>query len=275
MNLLEVIIDIRNLNDGDEIDAFVKNTEFIVHTSIAKAASLAKDLTRCHLITDNRNALEWAVRHGIGVSVYLGEGIIPSDFKEALYCIESIKDMSDRNLNRMYERHANIPWEILETERCILREITLEDVDRLYEIYSDEETRLYIEDLYENKDDEIEFTRNYINNQYRFYEYGLWVVVLKETGEIIGRAGVFDREDQEQRELGFMFERKQWGKGIAFEVLCGILTYAKEELGLDDILVHTLNENIRAKRLIEKLGFTYQEKNEIDGKIYDQYRIVL
>lgn len=179
--------------------------------------------------------------------------------------------MVDDTLIRMYQRANNIPWTIVKTERCIIREITTADVDRLYEIYSDYETRQYIEDLYENKEDEIKYTEEYIANQYRFFEYGLWIVTDKSTGTIIGRAGLFNRDCQDEIELGFVFDKSYWGKGYAMEVLTAIISYAKSELSVTSMCANVHNDNIRSKKLLEKLSFKYDRENTIDSKLYSKF----
>ena len=51
---------------------------------------------------------------------------------------------------------------ILKTDRLTLREIRVEDVDRLYEIYEGPGITDFIEPLYEDRDEEIVYTRDYI-----------------------------------------------------------------------------------------------------------------
>ena len=260
-----VILDIEKLNEGDCIELFLKSTNYNVSMSISDRTDAA------FLVTDKRLSADIALRLGIGFSVYLNGENDASDFKDALYCIDNISTMSDDTLLKMYQRFNNIPWTILETDRCIVREITVEDVDRLYEIYADEDVKRYIEDLYSDKEKEIEHTINYITHQYRFYEYGLWVVISKETNELIGRAGIFDRDKQDATELGFVFEKNSWGKGIATEVLSAIMNYAREELDIKKLYAHADKDNIRSKKLLEKLGFTQTISVMIDEKSYERF----
>lgn len=281
--LKTIILDINELNTGDSIDAFINNSLFTVIIGVNSFVSgreimLKMDSTECDhsfLITDNREAADLASGYGIGIAVYTNDNNNPSDFPEALYCIEGIGDMSDRNLLRMYLRYKGLPWDILETDRCLVREITLDDVDSLYEIYSDYDTRKYIEDLFPNRDDEISFTKDYIANQYRFYEYGLWVVVDKETDKLIGRAGIFNRENQDFPELGFVFDKSVWGSGVSTEILTAIMKYAVDELGMDSLCAHTVHENERSKNLLLKLGFKYMGEFQVDKNIFDRYVVNL
>lgn len=275
MELKYVLLDINKLNDRDSVTEFVKNTGYFVMHDIDEFVKLIDKneakTQEAFLITDSRLSADKARKLNIGISVYINGNNSADDFKEALYCIENISTMSDFNIQRMYERSKNIPWKILTTKHTIVREITVDDVDELYSIYSDYETRQYIENLYEDREEEIRFTKDYIANQYRFYEYGMWVVIDKETKSLIGRAGVFLREYQDYAELGYVFSKEYWGKGIAYEVLTAILNYAKEELMMDNIIAHTVHENIRSEKILKKLGFEFDGVFIVEGKKYDRY----
>ncbi|MDO4188901.1 MAG: GNAT family N-acetyltransferase [Lachnospiraceae bacterium] len=260
-----VILSINKLNEDDSVEGFLEHTKLNVSHSISDRTDEA------FLVTDNRQTADIALKLGIGFAVYINGENDPSDFKEALYCIDNISTMTDDALVKMYERFEGIPWTILETDRCIIREITVEDADRLYEIYSDKDVTRYIENLYENREDEINHIIKYITHQYRFYEYGMWIVVSKETGSVIGRAGIFDRDNQDTTELGFMFEKASWGKGIAKEVLMAIIGYAKEEHGIERLYAHVVSENVNSKKLLEKLGFKYVSEVKVDDNLFERY----
>lgn len=274
---MKIIIDINCINEGDSLEAFISATSYDVVLGADNYVSsallqrgegsegLAEDV---FLITDNIGAKNRALAFGIGMAVYITPDNDASRFSEALYCIETLKDMTDDTLLRMYQRAAGIPWLILETDRCLVREITVEDVDRLYEIYADEDVRRYVDNLYENREDEIQYTRDYISSQYRFFEYGLWIVVQKETGTVIGRAGIFDRENQDLKELGFVFSKDVWGQGIASEVLTAVMDYAGTELSVETLCANVQTGNDRSYRLLFRLGFEKNEDKIIDGKKY-------
>ena len=77
---------------------------------------------------------------------------------------------------------------MIETPRLLLRNYTLDDFDALYEILSDPETMQHYPAPYDE-----EKTRNWITwnlDNYEKYGFGLWAVVLKETGEFIGDCGI-------------------------------------------------------------------------------------
>ena len=159
-------------------------------------------------------------------------------------------------LYRIYKRLAGKPWEILRTKRTIIREMTVEDVDAFYEIYSMPGITDYMDPLFEDPEDEREYTRNYIKNIYGFYGYGLWTVLDKNTGRVIGRAGVSNIEGCDYPDLGFVIRQEYQNKGYAFEVCSAIISLCQNELKFDKIGARVRPSNEASIRLLSKLGFT-------------------
>lgn len=151
-----------------------------------------------------------------------------------------------------------------------MREIIIDDLPQLREIYEQEGITDYIEPLYE-EEDEIAYTKAYIEKRYRFFEYGMWVVFDKATGSMIGRAGLENRDvpvgtDDEgqtvyesQIELGYVITPAFQRQGYASEVCLAILKYAKEELEIHSVNAFVHPENIASIRLAEKIGFQFVE----------------
>lgn len=103
------------------------------------------------------------------------------------YVMECPEELDEQYLERVYRRFCNIPWDIVETERCLIRETTVEDVDAFYEIYSRPEIVEFMENLYPTREQEVAYTEEYIEKVYRYFEFGVWTVILRETGKVIGR----------------------------------------------------------------------------------------
>lgn len=175
------------------------------------------------------------------------------------YLMECPEEIDVRYLERVYRRFHDIPWDILETERCLLRETTVSDVDVFFEIYSNPEIVRYTEELYPEKEQERAYIREYIEKVYHYYEFGVWTVISKETGEIIGRAGFSVREGYDLPELGFVIEVPWQGKGIATEICRAILQYGDEEFGFDHVQALVQPENAASLALCHKLGFVEQQ----------------
>ncbi|MBR3574633.1 MAG: GNAT family N-acetyltransferase [Lachnospiraceae bacterium] len=166
-------------------------------------------------------------------------------------------------LEKIYRRLLRIPWDILETDRCVIRETTVSDLDSFYEIYSDPGITRFMEDLMERSEEE-KYTENYRDLIYDIYGHGIWTVILRETGEVIGRAGLDERAGFSTPELGFMIGTKWQRRGLALEVCEGIMRWAAEE-GMDTVMSLTERENAASVHLLEKLGFLAEDTVEISG----------
>ena len=155
-------------------------------------------------------------------------------------------------LVHVYERKYGIPWEILRTERTIVREECYGDLDALYELYAGEGITDYVEPLYEREEEE-KYLNTYIEYIYRFYEYGMWCVFDRKTGELIGRIGIDPHEYGE--ELGYIVASHRQNEGIATEVCRAVVDYARDELGLTKLVIRTDKRNAPSIHIAEKLGF--------------------
>lgn len=162
---------------------------------------------------------------------------------------------------------------VLKTDRLTLREIRVDDVDRLYEIYAGPGITDFIEPLYEDRDEEIVYTRDYIKYQYGFYGYGLWIVVENDTGRIVGRAGLTNRAGYLEAELAYVIEKDRQGRGYAQEALRAAIDYARDELYLESLNCFIVPGNEISLHICKKLGFTFMEDVVIDGVLMHRYHL--
>lgn len=157
---------------------------------------------------------------------------------------------------------------VLETERLILREYVKEDFDALFEILSDQETmQHYPEPFNEEK------TRNWITwnmENYEKYGFGLWAVVLKETGEFIGDCGVtIQNIDGEMLpEIGYHIHKKYWRKGFAKEAARAVRDWVFQNTKYNTIYSYMKYTNIGSYSTaiangMKKVKEYYDPKNTI------------
>ena len=205
-------------------------------------------------ITENPDEAEYFAGNSIPYIVYLNDNNKDKKFPNGAYCVENLEDIDDEYRKLVYFRTKGEPLIVMETDRLIIREIKVEDVDRLYKLYADESITKYMEPLFEDIDKEIQYTRDYIENIYGFYGYGMWIIILKETSEIIGRAGVEYKEGFDGLELGFMLGVEYQHKGYAYEACSAILEYSKDNLQQRNIRAVVHMDNVPSRKLCEKLG---------------------
>ena len=257
----------------EDINVLVSNMQtskmHVTISNIQKDDSLYKE--EAILLTDDAILAKECSNRGVPYVFFLHEQNKQESLPSGAYCVESLADVSCEYLDRVYRRAKGLPWNILTTDRLQIREITPEDVPRLYELYEDESITRYMEPLFPNQQQEIDYTKDYIKYVYSFYGYGMWLITLKKNGEIIGRAGLEYKEGFEGLEIGFMLGREYQNKGYAYEACKGILNYALEELEQTSFRAIVHRDNEPSRNLCEKLGFHKLEQSEKDE--YLEYRM--
>ena len=164
------------------------------------------------------------------------------------YAVESLAEIDIEYLERVRRRYNHIPWDIGETDRCLIRELSLSDLPALYELYDKPGMTDFVEPLYDYET-ELEYQKAYIENMYGFYEYGMWLVFSKETGKLIGRAGL------EHNEMGYMIAPEFQNQGYATEVCRFIIDYARKNTDFEELYCRIDEKNVASVRLAKRLGF--------------------
>ncbi|MCB9309475.1 MAG: GNAT family N-acetyltransferase [Lewinellaceae bacterium] len=146
-----------------------------------------------------------------------------------------------------------------ETERLILREIILEDVDAFFELDSDPEVHRYLGNKPVTEKQQIIDVIHYVRRQYSEHGIGRWAVVLKETNEFIGWSGLKWVTDiinghQNFYDLGYRLQKRFWGHGYATESAIMALDYGYNFLQIAKINASANCENIGSNRILTKLG---------------------
>lgn len=176
------------------------------------------------------------------------------------YVVEDYEEAEYDYYLKVWQRYAHIPWDILSTDRCFVKEMDVTDIDALYELYSDKSVCKYMEDLYADEDEELNYIRKYIENIYSYYGFGVWNIYRKEDSRLIGRAGYSFRPGLEYPEIGFMIGAPYQRMGYAYEVCSKILQLGYGQLGFDDVCALVKDGNEASIALLHKLGFTVNSK---------------
>jgi RimJ/RimL family protein N-acetyltransferase len=145
---------------------------------------------------------------------------------------------------------------ILETSRLILREFCPKDVDALARILSDPETMRFYPAKYDRKGVEGWIARN----QQRYAEdgHGLWAMVLKTDGQLIGDCGLTlqNVEGAEEIEIGYHVRRDLWRQGLATEAARACRDYGFARLPAERLISLIRPENLASRRVAEKNGMS-------------------
>ena len=225
-----------------------------------------------HLTDDERKARELK-ETGEAVLVCLHPGNREQDFSGFLFAVEDPEELEPEYIERVYRRLKGLPWNILWTKRCLIRETVPDDVDAFYQIYSHPSITEYMEGLYPDVEEEKQYVREYMEKVYTFFGFGVWTVVEQATGAVIGRAGLSYREGFEEPELGFIIGVPWQRRGYAEEVCRAVLAYGWSALEFQRIQALVEVENTPSLRLCEKLGFRRDARLTLGDREY--YRLLI
>lgn len=150
----------------------------------------------------------------------------------------------------MTDKTENIP----KTQRLYMREMEQDDFDALSRILQDEETMYAYNGAFGDEE-----TQEWLDRQisrYRRYGFGLWALVLKENGEMIGQCGVTMQpwKDKEVIEVGYLLRRDCWHKGFATEAARACKEYAFDILNADEVCSIIRDTNTASQRVAKRNG---------------------
>ena len=226
------------------------------HSSI-----LSPEVADTLFIADSERLLRQLAEAGAAFCAYSHGGNSGEDLSAAEYILMEPQWVDEDSLVKIWQRQRNIPWTILETERCVVREFVPEDTDALYELY-DEEARRFLEPPSGNRPLEREILTSYIRRVYRLCGYGHWAVICKKTGELIGRMGfafppspapVCDPVPDAM--FGYLVRSDRRRQGITREVGAAILQYGFEKLGFTAIGADAAVSNTVSDKILRNFSF--------------------
>lgn len=145
---------------------------------------------------------------------------------------------------------------ILQTPRLILREFVTEDADALARVLTDPETMRYYPAPYDRAGVEQWIARN--RERYGKDGVGLWAMLLKSTGELIGDCGITRQEVEGEHlyEIGYHLRRDLWHLGLATEAAVACRDWGFQHLNADRLISLIRPENTPSQRVAERNGMT-------------------
>jgi [ribosomal protein S5]-alanine N-acetyltransferase len=162
---------------------------------------------------------------------------------------------------------------VIETERLWLRRLRSDDLDAMHAYLGDAKTMQYYPQPFSR-----EFVRDGIAKNVERCEqdgYGLFGVVLKETGELIGDCGLVwqDVDGAQELEVGYHFRREHWGYGYATEAAKACIEFAFQNVGVDHVISLIRPENEPSKKVAERNGLVIVRTIEWKGLVHDVWSI--
>jgi len=163
----------------------------------------------------------------------------------------------------------------LETERLILREFTINDLDAFAWLMADLEVMRFSLNGPMNKEQAREYLQGRIIAHYSEHGYGLNAVVLKTNNSLIGLIGLISQnvDGENKVELGYRLHPQYWGKGLATEACLVVCKYAFTELGMDELISIIDPKNTRSLEVAKHIGMHHWKNTSFHNFLVQIYKI--
>ena len=156
---------------------------------------------------------------------------------------------------------------ITETPRLILRHFDVADADALQHVFGDPHV-MHFGPGVQTPQWVAEWLRTWIDRRYATWGFGMWAVVEKSSGGVIGYCGLTQFNNRcapDDVELGYRLARAHWGRGYATEAATAARDHAFGALALPRIIAMIDPRNTASLRVAEKLGMRYERDILLEG----------
>lgn len=148
---------------------------------------------------------------------------------------------------------------VLETDRLLLRNLTMDDAEDIFDYACDPAVPMYnIWSVHQSIEDSQRFLDATIE-QYKNYQLASWGIVHKADKKVIGTCGLEDWiREQARAEIGYALSRKYWGKGYMPEAVCAVIRFGFRMMNLNRIEGRCTIPNTASARVMEKVGMKFE-----------------
>lgn len=155
---------------------------------------------------------------------------------------------------------------ILETERLVLRRWKPSDRDPFAHLNADPRVMEFMPGVLSRVESDRLVDR--VEAHFAQHGYGPFAAETRSEGLFIGFIGLsvpaFEAHFTPCVEIGWRLAASHWGQGLATEGARAVARYAFESVGLEEIVSFTVPENVRSRRVMEKLGMTRDAADDFD-----------
>ncbi len=163
---------------------------------------------------------------------------------------------------------------VLETERLLFRDHSMEDLEPYCAIEADAEFRRYVGGRPRSREEAEEKFRRVFLPPVR-NRMGLWATVFKSEDRYIGYCGVYRHGGYPlDGVLAYYIARPYWRRGLATEAASAFVRFAFDELKLERLVTSVETGNGASVRVLEKLGFAWVRREDGDPRSFDHFELV-
>ena len=160
---------------------------------------------------------------------------------------------------------------LIETARLKLRPVSMDDLDDLHRLWTDPAVREFFWDGEVISRERAEGAVREGIEAFDRRGFGLWVAEVGE--DLVGFCGLRPLDNAPGVEVLYGIAPSSWGDGFATEAALAMLRYGFEEAGLDRILGIADKQNAASRRVLEKIGMTFEEYLLNEGREEARYSI--
>lgn len=148
---------------------------------------------------------------------------------------------------------------IIETQRLGLREMDISDIDSLSLILQDERVMYAYNGAFNEEETNAWMQRQL--HRYKDLGFGLWAVILKENGKMIGQCGITMQEYKAAQvpEIGYLLAHKYWHNGYATEAATACREYGFNVLHFDALYSIIRDTNIASQNVALRNGMNLMD----------------
>ena len=162
------------------------------------------------------------------------------------------------------------PLKVLETNRLILRRLSVDDGAFILRLLNDAAWLQFIGDKGVRT---LEDARNYIvtgpMEMYARLGFGLYLTERKSDALPIGICGLIKRDALENVDIGFAFLPDFRRMGYAREAAAAVMEHARSTFGLRRLVAITSPANQASIRLLERLGLRFEATVSLAGDSHE------
>ena len=219
------------------------------------------------ILTSTDNCNEQLLNLGLTTIIYdenLGKNL-PYGFD---LIVESFEEVEADFLIKLWCHKNGLPCTVANTERTVIRELCEKDIDEVIKISRQEHILKFVKDGRVPETEQREKLLAYMENVYKFYDFGIWGIFEKMTGILIGLISLdlLKTTEKPEYEVGFFIRKEKLGLGFGKEALDAVVYYANNKLEALRLIAITDKNNIEAVKLLEKCAF--REKYGNDKRIF-------
>ncbi len=154
--------------------------------------------------------------------------------------------------------------EKIDTERCILEKLSLDDTAFIYELVN---TAGWVKNIGDRNVRSFQDAQNYVQKIIDDLNVNYWTVSLKNSVSTVGIVTLIKREHLAHHDIGFAFLPQYTQNGYAYETTKALLNEITKRQVHTHILAITIIDNHNSIRLLEKLGFVIDSTTEVENEL--------